>query len=193
MARSVTRTSLLLSSHSVCSTGFSQFQSAPERHSPLVQHAGFMGAGSQQQFSQNQYSQHGGSQQGGPAITQQQQQHLLYQQQQQQQLMLQQQQQAIQDQMIKSQQEEMRKIEYERKQLKLKSINVSRVGSSAGPSLESLIGFSVPPPSSSSPSLTKHAVKSTPPLQPKPVPPQESSVVTTAIVTNGNTLAHMVC
>ena len=115
----------------------------------MLHHTGFMPPDPQQQFHQ-QMMMSGG--QPGPAFTAQHQQQLLLQQQQQQQQR--QQQLAMQEQMLKSQQEEMKRVEFERKQLRLKSIDVSRA---AGPrSLESLIGFSVPAPSSS----PKQAVRS---------------------------------
>lgn len=127
--------------------GFGQFQSAGGQ-SPMLHHTGFMPPDPQQQFHQQMLMSGG---QPGPAFTAQHQQQLLLQQQQQQQR---QQQLAMQEQMLKSQQEEMKRVEFERKQLRLKSIDVSRA---AGPrSLESLIGFSVPAPSSS----PKQAVRS---------------------------------
>ena len=113
--------------------GFGQFQPSPGQ-SPLLGHTGLVPGGSQQFPHQPSM----GPQHGAAA---QQQQFVLQQQQQQK---------ALQEQMLRAQQEEQKRMEFERKQLQLKNIDVSKASSSAGPSLESLIGFTVPPRSASS-------------------------------------------
>ena len=146
--------------HVTLCTGFGQFQPPPGQ-SPLLAHTGLVSVGSQQFPHQAPMSQ----QQG--AVISATQQH---------QVLLQQQRTALQEQMLKAQQEEQKRIEFERKQLRLKSIDVSKAASSTGPSLESLIGFAVSS-TSSSPKLRPMTGKAAMlPVTNKAVPNQEDKL-----------------